>query len=1344
MLVNSLKRLVSQINPAVEDNDSEKRAFDSYKHASCLILLGDPGAGKTKLFNQSNEQEHSSICISPKGFLTRPTTHLAQFDCIFIDGIDEQRAKSGDQDILDQIVSKLWELQPKKIRLSCRSADWHNELDIEELNAYLASISSSESSITLRLEALTESEAIEILNAKGINNPDEFIKEAQARSISDFLKNPQTLLMLAEAVKNNQWPKTKKELFDKATSVLLQEHNDIHIKESTIGSANDRSLCAGAICAARLLSDVDAIILNESQSQIASNYKLISGAIGFFDHALISSVLHSRAFTANSDQEFDYSHRMTAEYLAAQWVAVQIENGLPFSRLLALICIDGKPVSELRAFYAWLTIFLPSHFEQLLALDPQTVLIYADISSFTPNQKKQLLFNLKLLSKENPWFNSTSWWSLNLSALSCLDLQETILEILNDNDTEFHLKAVVYTALEQGDPLPQVKHFLKANILTSIGSSEADFAVRAFIHQSYDTKDELLDVYHLLGKTNDDIQLRIEFLHSIYKTHLTPKDFASLLIDAIDSAEERVISGSFWELEKLVSIKDIPQIINNVTLNPSSEDPCNIKSLAWDAFRILNKLLTRYIMEESNLNYQNLWNWLVFLHSHPEFQDNSHRSDLIGAISARKADIINGLAPIYFQFFLSEQNTLTTLYFTKVLQDGIRSGELLSNAIGTFSNIVETDKDYIPMYDLCLRLSLQVETSEEFWQLYSLAETHSELLEMRRIRCFEDVESTVRWNFESAERQNEYKNKQADILAQRRRDFLENKHEIEKGEQLHWLGEAAMHYWGRYSDDIEDSTPNERLTSIFGAEGEQVAITGLVALAKKQPDIDITSAHSDFPTIRVYHWWWAVSAGLNELFKHGHPVSEFNDSFLQNVLQADFLRNFTFQIKGVLLEEWRNVILKEKPELLVEAICLFAEHRLSQKIEGLFGEYDFFKIKELSPFFSSYIDRALTAYLQSNILPSTHLLSLALKHLSTERVQHFIDEVLSGTDSKPNTTHPIYQALQFNVLDDLQEIEINTPTEAKELVWFFSDFLNQAPYSEHLFEQKNCIKKLKTLITFIAKAFPEWKSRSSTGDQNDWGASECLLSLTNKVASTLTDEAQNTLKELIKEPALQPYSKHLKHKLFEQQALIRDSQYQVPSPQQVINTLQNNAPTNNADLHALVVDSLAGIQKSIQGSNEDLYRQFWNEPKGKPETPKWEESCRDALLPLLRGKLQHLNIHVEPEGHMVNDKRADIVILYQELKTVIELKRDFHKDLWTAVDTQLDRLYTRDPSTDGYGIYGVFWYGNTRTDFPKITAHPDGIEHPTTPQELKELLENRLNKDQRRRISVIVIDVSVP
>ncbi|MCY3862975.1 MAG: hypothetical protein OXG67_13570, partial [bacterium] len=164
-------------------------------------------------------------------------------------------------------------------------------------------------------------------------------------------------------------------------------------------------------------------------------------------------------------------------------------------------------------------------------------------------------------------------------------------------------------------------------------------------------------------------------------------------------------------------------------------------------------------------------------------------------------------------------------------------------------------------------------------------------------------------------------------------------------------------------------------------------------------------------------------------------------------------------------------------------------------------------------------------------------------------------------------------------------------------------------------------------------------------------------------------------------------------------------------------------------------DHLDGIADDIRGNNSNLWRQFWNE---EPElTAKHEDACRDALLAMLQARLPP-EVDVAREGHYVSDKRADIRVSYGGFNVPVEIKKDSPRDLWSALQEQLIEQYTTDPATSGHGIYLVLWTGGD-----KISRRPDG-NHPATPDELRELLEDDLTPDQASKISVKVLDVTKP
>ena len=144
----------------------------------------------------------------------------------------------------------------------------------------------------------------------------------------------------------------------------------------------------------------------------------------------------------------------------------------------------------------------------------------------------------------------------------------------------------------------------------------------------------------------------------------------------------------------------------------------------------------------------------------------------------------------------------------------------------------------------------------------------------------------------------------------------------------------------------------------------------------------------------------------------------------------------------------------------------------------------------------------------------------------------------------------------------------------------------------------------------------------------------------------------------------------------------------------------------------------------------------------KPVDPRPEEACRDALVTMMRPLLAPKGIVVEPEGHMARDKRADISVAMPGRKILCELKRDYHAEVWTAIEGQLERFYAHDPEAKGYGVFCVFWFGDKKWLKKSMPNPPNGLSPPNSADEMEQMLKNLMPKDVENWIAVFLVDVS--
>ena len=107
---------------------------------------------------------------------------------------------------------------------------------------------------------------------------------------------------------------------------------------------------------------------------------------------------------------------------------------------------------------------------------------------------------------------------------------------------------------------------------------------------------------------------------------------------------------------------------------------------------------------------------------------------------------------------------------------------------------------------------------------------------------------------------------------------------------------------------------------------------------------------------------------------------------------------------------------------------------------------------------------------------------------------------------------------------------------------------------------------------------------------------------------------------------------------------------------------------------------------------------------------------------------------------MAGDKRADISLAMPARKILCELKRDYHAEVWRAIEGQLERFYTHDPDAKGFGVYCVFWFGKKRTR--PMPNPPNRSLIPKSAAEMGQTLREFVPANVRNRLAVIVIDVS--
>jgi hypothetical protein len=560
------------------------------------------------------------------------------------------------------------------------------------------------------------------------------------------------------------------------------------------------------------------------------------------------------------------------------------------------------------------------------------------------------------------------------------------------------------------------------------------------------------------------------------------------------------------------------------------------------------------------------------------------------------------------------------------------------------------------------------------------------------------------------------------------------------------LGYLARIYFGLFSDTDKRVKPVVRLTETIGEARTTAALRGFKAITQSSQVPAVGEIAAENIQHRRWDWWYAIIAGLEERWSDEGSIEQWSDELVASGLAIELLHTI-YQSDGnntmrPIRHEWKARTLRDRSQLAHRTYVTIAETALAHDEQYIPGLRELLDQENLATFRTETVLYFLRKYPNAK----THYLDDLLKAAcGSKRARGELVSLAGDLLKREGLSADNYRkwlTIAYLIAPVEFQGKLSREQDDVEIVWLIRDRMQE------LSGERSHIRLTPAQLLFLAelatKHFPTregYPSNGWSGDRNPWDGTEFVLILINRLSADPSQAATDCLVALDTNERLVAYGDNIKHALANQLRRRRDAEFRQPSWYQAISTLSNREPANVSDLHALLVGTLKDLTVQFRGANNDVYKRFWNEDQyGRPTHPKPEESCRDVLLDFLRTRLTPLRITAEPEGHMVRDKRADISVQYPAQKVPIELKRDYHGDVWHAAGTQLDRLYSLDPDASGFGIYGVFWFGKRRP--VSIPTHPNGAPSPQSSQEMESMLSDLISPEQRSRLAVIVLDVS--
>lgn len=1279
-----------------------------------LIVLGEAGMGKSTLLLGLKDVEGFSVCTARKLINSADASALiGPATTLVIDALDEVSARL-DGDAVDLVLRQLAELALPRFILSCRVADWRKATALQGITDFYET-----APLELHLEPLTREDATTFLAVEvGDERADAAIEHLEQRGLGGLWRNPQTLNLVSDVVKAASLPASKGTLFSEATTLMRSEHREEKADTPLVALAEHEVLdAAGAAFATMILTGKEGI---SRKAKVSEGDIPLAEAAGLPGAGALPQILGSRLFSGLSDDRFGYDHRAIGEFLGARWLARQADTPRKQRRLLELFNGQLLVPASLRGLHAWLAWHSSSLAEQVIASDPMGVIEYGDADSLTPSQGRALFHALRRLAKTNPRFRD--WSEYRSGGLVQSELLPEIRDAVAGPDVEFGLRLLVLQALKRSPLIEALTDELKSLLL----STDDAFANRSEAGDRLVECGAPLDWPNLfetlLGQgTDDSVRLVSELMNEIGYDRFDNVLLLDMVRAQFDRTERTV--GVFFSLERNLPDDRLEVLIGGVSDHARALGRPHERREDGAMTDLLYALLARRLTLPA-LDIATLWSWMEPFDERNGYQRETRQE--VARIFEADDTLRRAL----------QRHVLLDLPGEKSpWQRNWRMSERSAGLMPTES-------------DVCALLDALDDRDERWRDVVTIARhgpNHGASVRAAAARfAAGDAEATEwlaklaehvvpEWQIKQEMRARERREKRDAEWTEHRADFAEHVEELRRGDYGYVVNPAKA-YLKLFQDmGDEESDGPARLAEWLGTDLRDAALSGFNAFLKLDPPhpnaTEIVESHTQG---KRWAAGYIIVSGLAERQRTGQGFDDLSDERLMAGL---------FELRHTRIDDHAGIVGLEA--LLADqlrrrgayesALRQFFEPQLAARLQHVDGLYAFMRSEEDSV--------------------SAQMLALEwigrFPQMSGEAEAEILDRLL-GTDEGREMLRSIVRERRISVLGD----ERRRTWDAVGIIVDFAETLRSLGTGQdvepellwhlraRLGDRRQGAQHTQLNVSQLAWAIATFRplyqavrrpSTVTTGDTNVWDAADYISALINRLGDDASAEATEALVDLRDAPA-DGYTDVLRIAVAEQKRKRVEAEWRPPALGTVVAAVTDQTPTTSAQFLAVMVEELGVIQAKIRGSAVNWYRDFLDD--GAPAS---EAHCRDTLIKML-GDLP-FGIKALPEGQLADSKRCDILCMLGDMIIPIEIKGEWHRDLWTAADRQLDLLYANDHRAER-GIYLVLWFGGAAAK--ALKAPPEGVPRPQTAGELRDALASLSVSTGDGRTEIIVLDITRP
>lgn len=1355
-----VSRTVVEVKVRHPGDDRVGRPIEDYADCSAFVLLGEAGAGKSTEFRRVAEETKDGYYLTARNFLTLAVRSEWRDKTLFIDALDERRAGSRDRCApLDDIRSKLDNLGRPRFRISCRSVDWLGLND----QRHLSDVSRDGKVKILHLNPLADRDVMEILRGLNfISAPQQFVQTAEEYGVGALLRNPLMLQLLAKSVAKQDWPRTRTEVYLRASRLLVTEYNDGHHRKARIPFSAEQKLdTAGRLFAVQILSGAEGYSISETDGE--SCISISSAQVN--DPLVADAVVHSGLFRQGAQGEFIAFHEAVAEFLAGRFLTNELGEGLPAGRILSLITgYDGVILPQFRAVAAWIATHTPVCRRELVSADPIGAMLDGDVATFPVDDKIHVLESVNTKSKDNPWFIlNVQSNDPRFGSLASADMAEYYARNLGSpSRTDSHQVHAFFllNVLKHGRPVSEISDMVlrvaEDNTWRPKVRTEALRVLVGLPPSDTRRQEILLNLWHRVdsGEIADyDDEMQGILLRHLYPTVIGPGQ----ILDHLRWPKQPDLRGSyqaFWNIfiAKQSTKSQLAVLMDRVADRiPEIYELLQVRFVGTNPFsNFLPSIATPTILEFGDeVVPHRLFRWLAAL-VYPalsvplEFQQQvrawlSSRRDLVGQVleccidhCLGQASFVDSLSQIEFYLGLDTTSDYAQICMSAAARvESSEAATVLKRRASYFldTNSAEIAQGVMEPASPASALEDPVSAGYREEQPVDLAWWHDPFEEASRRKEYEEFKA-----HENALRANRCDPATLFLLARI------------------YFGEPPESWGG---------SPDTRLRASLLNDDDLVeaARFGLRNAPSRKDLPSVNEFARMFDDGRIHYLALPALAGIEEIGLESPGQHRSSCNVCKHLaltlhfgvprMNPDPWQRNSEAVGGWSAPAWYSRLARNEPDLVADEFARSARSRLrsgtglTQHIDSLYVEPNRSTIASIvtARILRMFPVRSDTAQLDA----LANLLGLARRYCATKDFEALVQEKLRSRSMAIAQRVYWLAAAFLSVPDRYRSTFTNMIGASQPRIRRLADFLRhsfavQTPQA--LFGRLDetdlayLIKVLGSSYGPDRYGFPaasEKDPRASRARYVDYFMKELIERLGNHASQVATEEFERARSD----ESLRSWWFWLGGAADSQRAIRREAEFCYGSADAVCRVLAGREPANSADLAALTIHALEKLADIIKNGNTSDWKQYWSRAGRMSEwRPLNENDCRNALLSDLRGTLSNIGIDCQPEPNYLNSKRADIRVACPGLGVPIEIKKSDHPRVWSSIQSQLIPKYTQDPECDGCGIYVVFWFGRDFLQPPLSGRKPSG------PEQMRERLIASLKEDERRKIGVVVVDVS--